>query len=83
MIQHPDVLARYGSFRGKGGALRKSLFATTGDIVVWADTDVRHWHHRIVYGTSSYVRLLHSSYCSTASPKHLLVRDAHTDASRP
>ena len=51
VVQHPDVLARYGSFRGKGEALWKSLFATTGDIVVWADTDVRHWHHRMVYGT--------------------------------
>ena len=45
------MLARYGSFRGEGEALWKSLFATTGDIVVWADTDVRHWHHRMVYGT--------------------------------
>ena len=40
VVQHPDVLARYGSFRGKGEALWKSLFETTGDIVVWADTDV-------------------------------------------
>ena len=43
-IQHPDVLPRYGSFRGKGEALWKSLFETSGDIVVWADTDVRNWH---------------------------------------
>lgn len=51
VVQHPDVLARYGSFRGKGEALWKSLFETTGDIVVWADTDVRNWHPRMVYGT--------------------------------
>jgi len=51
VIQHPDILSRYGSFRGKGEALWKSLFATSGDIIVWADTDVRHWHHRMVYGT--------------------------------
>ena len=51
VVQHPDVLTRYGSFRGKGEALWKSLFETTGDIVVWADTDVRNWHHRMVYGT--------------------------------
>ena len=51
MVQHPDVLPRYGSFRGKGEALWKSLYETTGDIVVWADTDVRNWHHRMVYGT--------------------------------
>jgi glucosyl-3-phosphoglycerate synthase len=51
VVQHPDVLTRYGSFRGKGEALWKSLYETTGDIVVWADTDVKHWHHRMVYGT--------------------------------
>jgi glucosyl-3-phosphoglycerate synthase len=51
VVQHPDVLARYGSFRGKGEALWKSLYETSGDIVVWADTDVRNWHHRMVYGT--------------------------------
>ncbi len=51
VVQHPDVLTRYGSFRGKGEALWKSLFETTGDIVVWADTDVKNWHHRMVYGT--------------------------------
>jgi len=51
VIQHPDVLARYGSFQGKGEALWKSLFETFGDIVVWADTDVRNWHPRMVYGT--------------------------------
>ena len=51
MIQHADVLQRYGSFRGKGEALWKSLYETCGDIVVWADTDVRNWHARMVYGT--------------------------------
>jgi len=51
VVQHPDVLSRYGSFAGKGEALWKSLYETTGDIVVWADTDVRNWHHRMVYGT--------------------------------
>ena len=51
VIQHPDVLTRYGSFVGKGEALWKSLYETSGDIVVWADTDVRNWHARMVYGT--------------------------------
>jgi glucosyl-3-phosphoglycerate synthase len=51
VVQHPDVLARYGSFKGKGEALWKSLYETTGDIIVWADTDVRNWHSRMVYGT--------------------------------
>ncbi len=51
VVQHPDVLARYGSFRGKGEALWKSLYETSGDIVVWADTDVKNWHPRMAYGT--------------------------------
>ncbi len=51
VVQHPDVLPRYGSFRGKGEALWKSIYETSGDIIVWADTDVRNWHSRFVYGT--------------------------------
>jgi glucosyl-3-phosphoglycerate synthase len=51
VVQHPDVLPRYGSFVGKGEALWKSVYEATGDIIVWADTDVRNWHHRMVYGT--------------------------------
>src|SRR5512146_1502450 len=51
VVQHHEVLGRYGSFRGKGEALWKSLYETSGDLVVWADTDVRNWHQRMVYGT--------------------------------
>jgi glucosyl-3-phosphoglycerate synthase len=51
VVQHPDVLARYGSYRGKGEALWKSLYETSGDIIVWCDTDVRNWHPRMAYGT--------------------------------
>ncbi len=51
VVEHPAVLPRYGSFKGKGEALWKSLYETSGDIVVWADTDVRNWHPRMVYGT--------------------------------
>ena len=51
VVQHPDMLPRYGSFVGKGEALWKSVYEATGDIIVWADTDVRNWHHRMVYGT--------------------------------
>ena len=49
--QHQDVLPRYGSYRGKGEALWKSLFETSGDLVAWCDTDVRNWHPRMAYGT--------------------------------
>ena len=51
VVQHPDVLPRYGSFTGKGEALWKSVYEASGDIIVWADTDVKNWHPRMVYGT--------------------------------
>jgi glucosyl-3-phosphoglycerate synthase len=51
VVGHPDILPRYGSFRGKGEALWKSLYETSGDIIVWADTDVKQWHPRMAYGT--------------------------------
>jgi glucosyl-3-phosphoglycerate synthase len=51
VVVHQQVLPRYGSYTGKGEALWKSLYETSGDIVVWADTDVRNWHPRMVYGT--------------------------------
>ena len=51
VVQHHDVLTRYGSYRGKGEALWKSLYESSGDIVVWCDTDVRNWHPRMAYGT--------------------------------
>jgi nucleotide-binding universal stress UspA family protein len=51
VVQHPEVLSRYGSFIGKGESLWKSLYETSGDLIVWADTDVKNWHPRMVYGT--------------------------------
>jgi glucosyl-3-phosphoglycerate synthase len=51
VVQHADILTRYGSYRGKGESLWKSLFESFGDIVVWCDTDVRNWHPRMAYGT--------------------------------
>jgi glucosyl-3-phosphoglycerate synthase len=51
VVQHADVLPQYGSFRGKGEGLWKSLFDTSGDLVAWCDTDVQDWDPRMVYGT--------------------------------
>jgi nucleotide-binding universal stress UspA family protein len=48
---HSRVLPTCGTYSGKGEALWKSLYETSGDIVVWSDTDVRNWHPRMVYGT--------------------------------
>jgi len=51
VVRHPDVLPRYGTYRGKGEALWKSLYETTGDLVIWSDTDIQDWHPRFFYGT--------------------------------
>lgn len=51
VVRHSDVLPRYGSYRGKGEALWKSLYATSGDLVAWSDTDIVDWHPRFLYGT--------------------------------
>jgi glucosyl-3-phosphoglycerate synthase len=51
VVVHSQVLTRYGSYRGKGEALWKSLYETSGDLVVWSDTDITDWHPRFIYGT--------------------------------
>jgi nucleotide-binding universal stress UspA family protein len=47
---HQAVLPQYGSRRGKGEALWKSLYCTQGDIVIWLDTDIVNIHPRFAYG---------------------------------
>lgn len=47
---HQAVLPQYGSRRGKGEALWKSLYCTHGDIVIWLDTDIVNIHPRFAYG---------------------------------
>ncbi len=47
---HPDILPEYGSFRGKGEALWKSLHLLRGDLVAWCDTDISNIHPQFVYG---------------------------------
>jgi glucosyl-3-phosphoglycerate synthase len=47
---HQKVLTDYGSRRGKGEALWKSLYCTRGDIVIWLDTDIVNIHPRFAYG---------------------------------
>ncbi|HYM51144.1 MAG TPA: glucosyl-3-phosphoglycerate synthase [Candidatus Limnocylindrales bacterium] len=50
VIQHADILARYGAFQGKGEALWKSLFVLKGDLICWVDTDITNIHPKFVYG---------------------------------
>lgn len=51
VVVHSEILPAYGSFRGKGEALWKSLYATSGDLIAWSDTDIVDWHPRFLYGT--------------------------------
>lgn len=50
VFQHPDILPELGTFRGKGEGLWKSLHVTTGDIIVWIDSDITGIHPKFVYG---------------------------------
>jgi glucosyl-3-phosphoglycerate synthase len=47
---HQRILGEEGAFRGKGEALWKSLYVTSGDLVVWCDTDISSFHPKFVYG---------------------------------
>ena len=47
---HQNVLPQVGLRAGKGEALWKSLYLTSGDIVIWIDTDIVNIHPRFVYG---------------------------------
>jgi glucosyl-3-phosphoglycerate synthase len=51
VVIHQQVLPKYGAYMGKGEALWKSLYETSGDLVAWCDTDVRDWDPRFLYGT--------------------------------
>jgi glucosyl-3-phosphoglycerate synthase len=47
---HQELLQKYGIRAGKGEALWKSLYVTSGDLIVWADTDISNFHPRFIYG---------------------------------
>ncbi|WP_249420154.1 glucosyl-3-phosphoglycerate synthase [Rhabdothermincola salaria] len=50
VVAAEEVLADHGRGHGKGEALWKSLFASTGDVVVWCDADVQDFSPRFVTG---------------------------------
>jgi glucosyl-3-phosphoglycerate synthase len=45
-----EILKRYGSFRGKGENLWKSLYVLTGDLIVWIDADISNIAPRFLCG---------------------------------
>lgn len=50
VYQHKNILSAYGSYKGKGEALWKSLHILKGDIVAWCDSDIKDFSSRFVYG---------------------------------
>ncbi|MEJ5186456.1 MAG: glucosyl-3-phosphoglycerate synthase [Candidatus Geothermincolales bacterium] len=50
VFRQGEILPHIGSPQGKGDALWRSLYCTTGDIVIWVDSDIRNFHPRFVYG---------------------------------
>ena len=43
------ILASYGSYKGKGENLWKSLYVLKGDIIVWVDADISNISPKFVY----------------------------------
>ncbi len=50
VLQHRNILPEYGSFKGKGDALWKSLAVLKGDIIIWCDSDIMNFKPRFIYG---------------------------------
>jgi glucosyl-3-phosphoglycerate synthase len=50
VVRAAEVLTSYGEGHGKGEALWKSLYASTSDIVIWCDADVRDFDIRFITG---------------------------------
>jgi nucleotide-binding universal stress UspA family protein len=50
VVTHQEVLPQYGSYRGKGEALWKSLYVLGGDLILWVDTDIKNFYPGFVYG---------------------------------
>jgi glucosyl-3-phosphoglycerate synthase len=66
-----DIAPELGSYEGKGEAMWKSLFVTSGDILVFVDGDLTHWGSHFVTGLLGPLLL---------EPETKLVRAAYTRA---
>ncbi|MDR0388621.1 MAG: glucosyl-3-phosphoglycerate synthase [Spirochaetaceae bacterium] len=44
------ILPKYGTYKGKGENLWKSLYALEGDIIAWVDADISNIAPKFVYG---------------------------------
>lgn len=45
-----EILPGYGTYRGKGENLWKSLYVLKGDIIVWIDADIANINPKFLYG---------------------------------
>lgn len=50
VLQESEILPGFGAARGKGDAMWRALAATSGEIVVYMDTDTRDFDARFVLG---------------------------------
>lgn len=50
VFESRNILPKYGSYRGKGENLWKSLYQLQGDIIVWVDADIANIAPKFVYG---------------------------------
>ena len=50
VIHAGDVLPGYGAGHGKGEVLWKSVFASSGDLIIWCDADITDFAPRFVAG---------------------------------
>jgi glucosyl-3-phosphoglycerate synthase len=50
VVSAADVLADHGEGHGKGEVLWKSVFESTGDLIVWCDADITDFGTRFVTG---------------------------------
>nr|WP_275941308.1 glucosyl-3-phosphoglycerate synthase [Planosporangium flavigriseum] len=64
-----DITPEHGAYPGKGEALWKSLFVTSGDLLVFVDADLTDWGPHFVTGLLGPL---------LADPDTLLVRAAYT-----
>ncbi|WP_304221456.1 glucosyl-3-phosphoglycerate synthase [Gracilinema caldarium] len=49
VYQSKNILPTYGTYRGKGENLWKSLYVLQGDIIVWVDADIANISPKFVY----------------------------------
>ena len=49
-IDKDDILSKFCKFKGKGEALWKSLCVTSGDIILYCDSDIKNFDERFIVG---------------------------------